>query len=214
MEPSLDCWENWGCGDEDCEHIQISSMANLQLGRASAFVDRRFGLGPDRTDSLTHCRLPHCRLPHQGCRSSSSSYGRQPATHGTHRLSAATLSLRASSRRPESPQVPWRASVSPLFADILSTDSIGIKKIMFPSDSPPIARFFLLWGAEESECPDELVRPVEPEQGRTAHGRMRGERQGQMLQATAPVNEACLKPVNQSLATGQNRRILPEWRSR
>jgi hypothetical protein len=76
---------------------------------------------------------------------------------------------------------------------------------MFPSDSPPIARFLLRWGAEESECLDELVKPVEHELRRIAHGLMRGVRQGQTLQTTAPVNEASLKLVDLSLATGHDR---------
>ena len=57
----------------------------------------------------------------------------------------------------------------------------------------------------EEGCLDELLPLVQRELRRIARFPIRKERQGHTFQATALVNEAYLKPVDQSRANWQNR---------
>jgi RNA polymerase sigma factor (TIGR02999 family) len=73
------------------------------------------------------------------------------------------------------------------------------------TSASPITGLLLRWSAGEQGCLDELLFLVEGELRRIAHRRMRMERQGQILQTTALVNEAYLKLVDQSRANWETR---------
>jgi RNA polymerase sigma factor (TIGR02999 family) len=68
-----------------------------------------------------------------------------------------------------------------------------------------ITQLLLRWNAGEANCLNQLIPLAERELRRIAGRHMRGERQGHTLEATALVNEAYLKLVDQSRATWKNR---------
>jgi RNA polymerase sigma factor (TIGR02999 family) len=69
----------------------------------------------------------------------------------------------------------------------------------------PITQLLLRWNSGEEACREELMPLLERELRRIAQRQMRNERDGHTLQATALVNEAYLKLVDQSRITWQNK---------
>ena len=69
---------------------------------------------------------------------------------------------------------------------------------MLPSrpDATEVTELLLSWSRGEASALDRLLPLVHAELQRLAHRYMAGERSGQSLQTTAPVNEAYLRLVD------------------
>ncbi|HVF47880.1 MAG TPA: sigma-70 family RNA polymerase sigma factor [Pyrinomonadaceae bacterium] len=72
-------------------------------------------------------------------------------------------------------------------------------------DTPGITHMLKEWGEGNQEALDRLMPHVYGELRRRAAGLLRNERTGHTLQATALINEAYLKLVDQSSVNWQNR---------
>ena len=72
-------------------------------------------------------------------------------------------------------------------------------------ENAPITRLLIRWSAGDQACAGELVPHIERDLRRIARRHMRRERPGHTLQATALVNEAYLKLMDQTRADWRDR---------
>ena len=74
------------------------------------------------------------------------------------------------------------------------------QRLMDTQPSTPITRLLVRWGRGEAECLGHLMPLVQGELRRIARRYMRMESPGHTLQATALINEAYLRLVDQDQA--------------
>lgn len=73
------------------------------------------------------------------------------------------------------------------------------------AEQPDVTQLLLGWNGGEVEARDQLLRVVYEELRRIARGQLVGEKPGHTLQATALVNEAYLRLVDQTRVHWRNR---------
>lgn len=73
------------------------------------------------------------------------------------------------------------------------------------AEQPDVTQLLLAWNGGEVEARDQLLRVVYEELRRIARGQLVGEKPGHTLQATALVNEAYLRLVDQTRVHWRNR---------
>lgn len=73
------------------------------------------------------------------------------------------------------------------------------------AEQPDVTQLLLAWNSGEVEARDQLLRVVYEELRRIASGQLVGEKPGHTLQATALVNEAYLRLVDQTRVHWRNR---------
>lgn len=73
------------------------------------------------------------------------------------------------------------------------------------AEQPDVTQLLLAWNGGEVEARDQLLRVVYDELRRIASGQLVGEKPGHTLQATALVNEAYLRLVDQTRVHWRNR---------
>lgn len=74
-----------------------------------------------------------------------------------------------------------------------------------------ITSLLVRWANGEQECLGDLAPVVHKELHRIARNLMRKERTGHTLQATAVVNEAYLRLIQQNDVSWQNRAYFSRW---